>query len=79
VRRNWRDVVATLLAIATIGGGLVAFALGCLTLVSENFLDVTARNVLLMGFVVTIVTLWASAIARHAACVVAPPSAAAHV
>lgn len=69
-----------LVRFAIIGVGLVSFALGCLVLASETFLDVTVRLGLLMAFVVTIVVLWASAIARHAGVGVSgvAPTGAAH-
>lgn len=47
----------------TVGAGLISAALGIAALVSENFWDVTTRNVLLVGAVALIAVLWVIAIA----------------
>lgn len=47
----------------TVGAGLISAALGVAALVSENFWDVTTRNVLLVGAVALIAVLWVIAIA----------------
>ena len=49
----------------TVGAGLISAALGVAALVSENFWDVTTRNVLLVGAVALIAVLWVIAIARR--------------
>ena len=64
----------------TAGVGLGSLVVGVLALVSENFMDLTIRQGLLIAFVVSIFFLWAVAILRHAAGVAEAPigSRAAH-
>jgi len=46
--------------------GILAVAMGILALVSENVLDVAAREGLLVALLAAVVFLWAAAILRHA-------------
>ena len=52
------------LQVTTIAAGVISAALGVAALVSENFWDVTTRNLMLVGAVALIAVLWVIEIAR---------------
>ena len=78
---GWFDERSALAQFAAFVVGLGGLAVGLLVLVSENFLDVSTRDGLLIAGMAAMVVLWAVAIIRHGGLVIAnasTPRGAAH-